>query len=344
MTDNNPNEEIHKTKEEQAELTPKGKKRALMFRIAQCAFAILLVVSVGFLIREQMIAKENDEVFNGIAGLIPQNPTVNPNPTVTLTPTQAPTATPSATPQITPTPSQEPATTPQVSATPEATPIPTPEPTPMPTPEPTPVPTPQPTPSVYDKYGAVLELNDDMIGWITIDGTKINYPVMQTPEAEHYYLYRDFYGKDSVYGTPYAMANCKVGESDNIILYGHHMKNGSMFSNLIYYQTPSSRQKYWESHRYVQFDTFDGGYGKYEIFAAFNAKVPSKDSFGYTSFTKAESKEEYDKFVQTCLNRSVIKTGIVPQYGDELLTLVTCEFRYKNKYGRFVVVARKISE
>ena len=94
----------------------------------------------------------------------------------------------------------------------------------------------------------------------------------------------------------------------------------------------------------VQFDTFDGGYGKYEIFAAFNAKVPSKDSFGYASFTKAESKEEYDKFVQTCLNRSVIKTGIVPQYGDELLTLVTCEFRYKNKYGRFVVVARKISE
>ncbi|MBP3347260.1 MAG: hypothetical protein J6L92_00700, partial [Clostridia bacterium] len=130
MTDNNPNEETHKTKEEQAELTPKEKKRALIFRIAQCAFAILLVVSVGFLVREQMIAKENDEVFNGIAGLIPQNPTVNPNPTVTMTPTQAPTATPSATPQITPTPSQEPATTPQVSATPEATPIPTPEPTP----------------------------------------------------------------------------------------------------------------------------------------------------------------------------------------------------------------------
>lgn len=75
----------------------------------------------------------------------------------------------------------------------------------------------------YQKYAAVYEQNHDFVGWITIDDTNINYPVMQTPDNPDFYLKHAFDRSYSNYGTPYVQENCMVGSSDNVVLYGHHM-------------------------------------------------------------------------------------------------------------------------
>ena len=84
--------------------------------------------------------------------------------------------------------------------------------------------------TAYEKYAAVYEQNPDFVGWISIDGTNINYPVMQTPGNPDFYLKHAFDKSYSDYGVPYVQENCDLEQSDNVVIYGHHMKNGSMFS------------------------------------------------------------------------------------------------------------------
>ena len=103
-----------------------------------------------------------------------------------------------------------------------------------------------------DDYRALSEENPDMVGWIRIDGTNIDYPVVQCADEPNYYLKHDFAGRYTDFGCPFAQANCDVQDpSDNVILYGHNMKDGSMFSDLVRYQSRS----FWETHRTIHFDT-----------------------------------------------------------------------------------------
>ena len=119
--------------------------------------------------------------------------------------------------------------------------------------------------TVYDQYGALFEQNPDMIGWIVIDDTTINYPVMQTPDRPDFYLKHDFEKQYSDYGVPYAAEDCVIDpQSDNITIYGHHMKSGKMFGALEDYK---SEAFYWE-HPLIRFDT-RAGFGLYEIIAVF---------------------------------------------------------------------------
>ena len=85
--------------------------------------------------------------------------------------------------------------------------------------------------TAYEKYAAVYAQNNDFVGWLCIEGTNINYPVMQTPEEPNYYLKRAFDHSYSDYGVPYVQENCVLGISDNIVIYGHNMSNGSMFAD-----------------------------------------------------------------------------------------------------------------
>lgn len=78
------------------------------------------------------------------------------------------------------------------------------------------------------------EQNPDFFGWISIEGTELNYPVMHTPKDEEYYLRRDFNGEDSQSGVPFLSASCYEG-CGNYLIYGHNMKNGSMFATLLAY-------------------------------------------------------------------------------------------------------------
>jgi sortase B len=192
---------------------------------------------------------------------------------------------------------------------------------------------PSPEWTVYDRYGALFEQNPDMIGWIKIDGTAIDYPVMQTPGNPNFYLKHDFEKQPSDFGVPYAAGGCLLDpQSDNITIFGHHMKSGKMFGALESYKA----KDFYLEHPLIRFDT-RAGFGTYEILAVFRT-TPAK--FPYDRFVLAEDSGEFDGYVSRCKALSFYDTGVGAAYGEKLITLSTCEYSERN--SRLVVVAKKI--
>lgn len=189
--------------------------------------------------------------------------------------------------------------------------------------------------TAYEKYAAVYAQNNDFVGWLCIEGTNINYPVMQTPEDPNYYLKRAFDHSYSDYGVPYVQENCALGISDNIVIYGHNMSNGSMFADLCRYE----KKSFWQEHPMIHFDTLSG-YGEYEIVTVFKTVAYSQEGFKYYHFVDAESEADFDAFLAQCRELELYDTGVDAEYGDQLITLSTCEYSRKN--GRMVIVAKKI--
>lgn len=185
----------------------------------------------------------------------------------------------------------------------------------------------------YEKYGALYEQNNDFVGWISINGTNINYPLMQSIDTPDYYLKHNFEKSYSDYGVPYVDEDCAVGLSANTVIYGHHMKNGTMFSSLVNYADRS----YFEEHPIIAFDTLYG-FGEYQVIAAF-AFDTNNETFRYNECIDM-NEEQFDEFISECMSRCAYDTGYTAEYGDELLTLSTCEYTHTN--GRFVVVAKKV--
>ena len=184
------------------------------------------------------------------------------------------------------------------------------------------------------KYEALYEQNSDFIGWITVGGTNINYPVMYAPDRKDYYLRRGFDKKYSYYGTPYISEACEIDKSDNTVIYGHNMRNGTMFSALENYMS----KDFFEANRYIQFDTLND-YGTYEILAVFTVEAVVGE-FDYHNFINADTQAEYDEYISKCKAYSLYDTGVEAVYPDKLITLSTCEYSREN--GRLVVVAKKI--
>ncbi len=183
-----------------------------------------------------------------------------------------------------------------------------------------------------DQYGALFEQNADMIGWITIEGIGVDYPVMHTSDRPDYYLNHDFEMKSSKHGVPYVAEHCSIDpHSDNVTIYGHHMKSGKMFGVLANY----SDDDYWREHPVIRFDT-RAGFGEYEIFAVFKV---NPDDFKYNLFTNAADAAEFNEYVRRCKALSFYDTGVTAKYGDKLITLSTCDNSQRS--NRFVVVARK---
>ena len=195
---------------------------------------------------------------------------------------------------------------------------------------------PDPELIALEKYGAIHEQNSDFVGWISIDGTNINYPVMQTIDKPNFYLKRGFEKQYSNYGVPYVQENCALGISDNVVIYGHHMNNGSMFADLCKYE----REDFYQEHPTIHFDTLSS-LGKYEIVAAFKTVAYSEDGFKYYHFVNAEDENAFDAFISQCKALALYDTGVSTKYGDKLLTLSTCEYSRTN--GRMVVVAKLIA-
>ena len=188
----------------------------------------------------------------------------------------------------------------------------------------------------FEKYAAIHEQNTDFVGWVSIDGTNINYPVMQTIDNPNFYLKRGFEKQYSNYGVPYAQENCALGISDNVVIYGHHMNNGSMFADLCKYE----REDFYREHTTIHFDTLSS-LGEYEIVAAFKTVAYSEDGFKYYHFVNAEDENAFDAFISQCKALALYDTGVDAEYGDKLLTLSTCEYSRTN--GRMVVVAKQIT-
>lgn len=188
---------------------------------------------------------------------------------------------------------------------------------------------------ILEKYAALYQQNPDMVGWISIEGTDVNYPVMQTPKEPDFYLKHDFEKKESAYGVPYVDAACSiVPQSDNLLIYGHHMKDGQMFGGLMEYE----QKAFFEAHKTIQFDTL-WERGEYEIVAVFKTTVGDESGFPFYKFVDAKNQQAFDEYVSKCKELALYETGVSAEYGDRLLTLSTCEYTKKN--GRLVVVGIK---
>lgn len=194
-------------------------------------------------------------------------------------------------------------------------------------------------PEMLPEYAQLYEINNDFVGWLRIDDTNINYPVMQSPEEPDYYLYRDFYKNSSRGGCLYAQAECDVDRpSDNITIYGHNTRGGAI---MFYALNGYTRKSFWEDHPYIQFDTLMQRY-TYEIVAVFKTSANLNQGFPYHKFVDAADEAEFNAFVQTCKELAFYETGVTAQYGDKLITLSTCEYTLNN--GRLVVLAKRIGE
>lgn len=193
-------------------------------------------------------------------------------------------------------------------------------------------------PDILPEYQILYQKNKKLIGWLKIDDTNIDYPVMQTSDND-YYLDHNFNQEYDKNGSIFMDASCSVHpRSTNLIIYGHHMKSGKMFGGLQKY----AKESYYEDHRLIQFDTIYEK-GTYEVMYVFRSQVFNQDDlvFKYYQFINANSGAEFDSYMSEMADLSLYNTGVTASFGDSLLTLSTCDSSQTD--GRFVVVAKKIS-
>lgn len=191
--------------------------------------------------------------------------------------------------------------------------------------------------TVLPEYETLYYKNRKLIGWLQIDDTNIDYPVMQTANNE-YYLDHNFNQEYDKNGSLFLDASCDVVDRNtNLIIYGHHMKSGKMFGNLNNY----SSKEYCEKHSTIRFDTIYEK-GLYQVMFVFRSRIFNEDEvvFKYYKFLDAASEKEFDSNMQEMAALSLYETGVTAVYGDELLTLSTCDSSEQD--GRFVVVAKRI--
>ena len=182
----------------------------------------------------------------------------------------------------------------------------------------------------------IAKINSDVIGWIKIDETNIDYPVMQNGD---FYLHRNIYKEYSSHGTPYLAEYCNIQYSDNLIIYGHHMNDNSMFAQLDDYK----KNSFYNKHKFIKFYSYYNGQTiekNYEIALVFKTVVYSDKGFKYFNYTNFNDIQELNEFVDNCKKLQCYDTGVDINYGDKLITLSTCEYSQKN--GRMVIVAKQI--
>ncbi len=220
---------------------------------------------------------------------------------------------------------------------------------------------------ILDEYKELYETNKDMVGYLKIDGTWINYPVAQVKgfsekdalktinQKNNIYLHKNFYTGEYLFeGTIFAdyRATLKPGERGaNILLYGHNMANGSMFADLVHYDPVyygDYGENFYKEHPIIQFDTIYEK-GQYKVFAAMQTNVMKEDGdpvFTYNFTYKFDSEAEFVDYYGKVLDRSMFYNPDVDlQYGDEIIALSTCDFStFPSKEIRFVVFARRVRE
>lgn len=194
---------------------------------------------------------------------------------------------------------------------------------------------------VPNPYADLFEENEDMAAWLSIEGTIIDYPVMQRATDEEYYLERDFYGNPDKAGCLILDHDSSPVEpvSTNLIIHGHNMKAGTMFGGLQKYES----EEYAGKHKYITLCTREKEHN-YEVIAAFYSQVYYETDlvFKYYNFFEADTKEEFLYFYDNIKKLALYDTGVEAEFGDSFLTLSTCSYQVED--GRFVVVAKEIEE
>lgn len=185
----------------------------------------------------------------------------------------------------------------------------------------------------------LLQENSDFKGWITVPNTKIDNPIYQTDNND-FYLTHNQQKQKSAYGALFFDSKNVITESEtdkNLVIYGHHMKNGSMFANLTKYKELS----FYKQNPTVEFATLYGN-GTYKVYAAFvlNASKADDNNYIYNISRKSFIDDnDFDAWVGEARERSLINTGVDVKNGDNIITLVTCTYDFDN--ARFVVMARE---
>ena len=341
------------------------RRRTISGVIAVLCFAILVAGSLW------LIAWSNDR--SRIAGdnetwramyYATAAPTARPEPTQVPTPvpthdvTQAPTAapteapTPAATRAPTPEPTEAPTPaptetpTPDVSRTPAESPSPSPRPTITPLPTATPLPTPDadtlvvslPTaPPAEEQFADLLSFNADTVGYLEM-GDVLSLPVVQRENDNDYYLSHSFSGAEAKEGAIFLDGwNRLVPEDDCLIIYGHNMKNGTMFGALSRYED----RTFAANHMAIRFDTVYGS-RTYALFAVTNTSVNEGDrnALQFRRFVLGDG--EYLTFVRQLRQHASVVLGAEPQVGERLLLLVTCEYTDDN--GRLILAFREMAD
>ena len=206
---------------------------------------------------------------------------------------------------------------------------------------------------ILPEYQDLYDENSDIIGWLTIDGARIDYPVMQTKDDPEYYLRRNFSGEDDNGGTPFADYRCDIlpVRSFNIIIYGHYTSGDRLFRRLLEY----SYQSYYHKHKFFQFDTLNE-HGEYEVVAAFYADAGDFELIGewepdleqayeFCNYIEVDSREGFEKFVRNIEERKLYETDSVCTIDSHILTLICCapkEFSGIEENGRFVLIAKQV--
>lgn len=198
------------------------------------------------------------------------------------------------------------------------------------------IPVHSPQPMILSRLQELVAQNPELAGWIQIEGTKIDYPVMLPVDEPEYYLNHAFDGSASYSGVPF-MGQGSTESSNNIIIYGHHMKNGTMFTDLMKYKD----KEFWIKHPVIRFDTL---YQEqtYEVMGAFYSRVyytDEPDVFRYYNYGGTLERAVFEEYASLVSQYALYDTGIEVAYGEQLITLSTCSYHTEN--GRFVVVARK---
>ncbi len=181
----------------------------------------------------------------------------------------------------------------------------------------------------YDANQAVKELIHDIeniIGWISIPGTKIDYPVVQYSDNS-YYLDHNCLGEKDVKGAIFMdYRNDYQGKDSNYILYGHKMADGTMFSDLNQYVQESTSKTYFNDYNIIKYDTSH----KNTQWKVFSVYVVDLDKEKYYLYTKYDTDDEFREFIKEVKERSLIKNELKIDSNDEILTLVTCNYWFNN--------------
>ena len=182
--------------------------------------------------------------------------------------------------------------------------------------------------------------NTDIVGWLEIENTNINYPVLQGAD-NNYYMTHNYKNEKSKNGSIFLEANYNWNiPSNNLLIYGHNLGNGMMFQELLKYE----KKSFYQEHPVIRFTTAEED-TEYEIISVFKSRVyykSEKNVFRYYYFINNESEEEYNEFVKNAKNASLYPIDATASYGDQLITLSTCSYYVED--GRFVVVGRKIEQ
>lgn len=193
-------------------------------------------------------------------------------------------------------------------------------------------------------WDALKDINKEIVGWIQMDNTKVDYPVLwHKGDDRHaqYYLSRNYKGGYDSFGSIFVDYRCTKGtKSQNVVLHGHHMNDGSMFGNLLNYGVTSPNLDFYKKTPTIEFDTPDGE-GTYKIISVFKTNTLSAhgEFFNYM-VGDFQNEKDFMNYVYNVRVRSMINCPVDVNEDDQLLTLSTCSYEFTN--FRTVVVARKV--